>query len=184
MRAKTLTQEIWTAGIEWDKELPEPLKKKWQKWLSEVPQLSGFTIPRCLRNPNPTCIQLHMFSDASKDAYTAAAYLGCRYPSSKPTSRLIASKSRVAPLKAVTIPRLELMGAVLSTRLSLSILKTLSIDQAFYWMDSSNVWYWIRSDSRSFKPFIANRVGEIQEHTEPEQWRHVLGELNPADLTT
>ena len=184
VRAKILMQEIWTAGIEWDEELPDPLKKKWQKWLSEIPQLSGFTIPRCLRNPNPTCIQLHTFSDASKDAYAAAAYLVCRYPSSKPTSRLIASKSRVAPLKAITIPRLELMGAVLSTRLSLSILKTLSIDQAFYWTDSSNVWYWIRSHSRSFKPFIANRVGEIQEHTEPEQWRHVPGELNPADLPT
>ena len=71
-----------------------------------------------------------MFSDASIDAYAAAAYLVCRYPSSKPTSRLIASKSRITPLKATTIPRLELMGAVLSTR-SLSIFKTLSIDQTF-----------------------------------------------------
>ena len=76
------------------------------------------------------------------------------------------------------------MGVVLSTRLSLSILKTLCIDQAFYWTDSLNVWYRIRSHSKSFKPFKANRLGEIQEHTEPKQWRHVAGILNPTDLPT
>ena len=61
-------REIWKAGINWDEELPESLLKKWQRWLSEVPQLPTFAIPRCRRNPSPTCIQLHMLSDDFKDA--------------------------------------------------------------------------------------------------------------------
>ena len=93
-------------------------------------------------------------------------------------------ESRVSPIKAVTIPRLELMGGILSARLARNIGKTLTVGKTTFWTDSTNVLYWVRSKSRSFKPFVANRVGEIQRITDPEEWRHIPGEENPADLPT
>jgi len=184
VRAKMLLQDIWAAGIAWDDPLPENLLVKWKDWAGELSELSTFEIPRCLRQPKPTEIQLHMFCDASKEAYGAAAYLVCLYEDLMPTSCLIASKSRVAPLKVMTIPRLELMGAVISTRLANCIMKSLYADKVIFWTDSMNVVYWVRNQSRNFKPFIANRISEIHTYTQPDQWRHVPGELNPADLPT
>ena len=184
VRAKVLMQEIWMAGVDWDDKLPENLKVKWEKWVSELPQLSNVAVPRCVRRAYPESIDLHLFSDASNDAFASVAYLVCRYQDSSPTSRLIASKCRVSPVKAMTIPRLELMGAVLSSRLAQNILKVITADRTIFWTDSENVWYWVRNQSRVFKPFVANRIGEIQRMSSPEQWRHVPGTVNPADLPT
>ena len=184
VRAKVLMQEIWMAGVDWDEELPENLKVKWEKWISELPQLSNVAILRCLRRAYLENIELHLFSDASNEAFASVAYLVCRYQDSSPSSRLIASKCRVSPVKAMTIPRLELMGAVLSIRLAQNILKVISVDRTIFWTDSENVWYWVRNQSREFKPFVANRIGEIQRTSSPEQWRHLPGTVNPADLPT
>ena len=184
VKAKILMQEIWMAGIEWDDILPNDLKTKWEKWVSELPELSRLAIPRSLRLPYPEKVDLHIFSDASKDAYASVAYLVCQYSDNAPSSCLVASKCRVAPVKAMTIPRLELMGAVLSSRLAQDILKVLTVDRVVFWTDSENVWHWVRNQSREFKPFVANRIGEIQRTTNPEQWRHVPGSMNPADLPT
>ena len=184
VRAKVLMQEIWMAGVDWDDELPENLKAKWEKWVLELPQLSNVAVPRCLRRAYPESIELHLFSDASNDAFASVAYLVCRYQDSSPSSRLIASKCRVSPVKAMTIPRLELMGAVLSSRLAQNILKVIAVDRTIFWTDSENVCYCVRNQSREFKPFVANRIGEIQRTSSPEQWRHVPGTVNPADLPT
>ena len=81
----------------------------------------------------------------------------------------------------MTIPPLELMGAVLSSRLAQNIHKVITVDRTIFWTDSENVWYWVRNQSREVKPFVANRVSEIQRNS-PEQWRHVPGTINPADL--
>ena len=101
-------------------------------------------------------------------------------------TRLVAAKTRLAPLKALSIPRLELMGAVIGLRLTKQVCETPRVQRGdvTYWVDSSNVGYWIRSQSRSFKPFVANRVGEIHEDSNPDQWRYVPGNLNPADHGT
>lgn len=184
MRARVLMQEIWAAGLEWDDVLPDDLRAKWNAWKSELKDLSAFSVPRCLRLSSPVESQLHTFSDASKDAYAAVAYLLCKYSNHPPTSCLIASKTRVSPVKSVTIPRLELMGAILASRLAKCIQEILPVQGTSYWTDSTNVLYWIRSQSRVFKPFVANRIGEIQRNSNPDQWRHVPGDLNPADLPT
>lgn len=84
----------------------------------------------------------------------------------------------------MTIPQLELMGAVVSSRLAQNILKVISVDRTIFWTDSENVWYWVQNQSREFKPFVANRIGEIQRTSSPEQWRHIPGTVNPADLPT
>ena len=80
MRAKVLMQEIWMAGIDWDDVLPNELTIKWEKWVSELPKLSHIAIPRCLRLANPEKVDLHLFSDASKDAFASSASLVCQYP--------------------------------------------------------------------------------------------------------
>ena len=84
----------------------------------------------------------------------------------------------------MTIPRLELMGAVLATRLAKNLVKVLTVESVTFWVDSTNVLYWVRNQSRNFKPFVANRIGEIQRSTNPDQWRHIPGEINPADIPT
>ena len=118
---------------------------------------------------------LHTFVDASQDAYGAVIYSRAIYKNGTVSKRLVAAKTRVAPLEATSIPRLELMAAVIGLRMTASISKTLStsLDQATLWSDSMNVLWWIRGRSRSFKPFVANRLGEIQTATDPKQWRHV-----------
>lgn len=90
----------------------------------------------------------------------------------------------MAPIKALAIPRLELLGVLLSSRLAQSILKELTVDRTIYWTDSENVWFWVQSQSHEFKPFVGNQIGEIQRTTSPEQWWHVPGTCNPADLPT
>ena len=137
--------------------------------MTELPDLSQIAIPRSLRLPDPESVNFHLFADASKDAYPCAAYLVCDYTHSPSTSRLVESKCRVSPLKAITIPRLELMGAVLSSRLARSVLNVLTVDRVIYWTDSENVYYWVRNQSREFKPFVANCIDEIQRTTSPEQ---------------
>ena len=102
------------------------------------------------------------------------------------SSRLVAAKTRVAPLAATSIPRLELMAAILGLRLTESVSRVYSggLGQAVFWSDSMNVLWWIRGRSRIFKPFVANRVGEIQSLTNPKQWHFVRTNENPADFTT
>ena len=97
--------------------------------------------------------------------------------------RFIATKSRVAPLKRLTIPRLELQGAVLAWRLCKTIVKQcrFNFEKTVLFLDSKIVLAWICSEARSFKPFVSVRVGEIQSNTDPAQWRHILGDLNVAD---
>jgi len=95
-------------------------------------------------------------------------------------------QKKVARLQAISIPRLELMGAVVGTRLAMSVVSALSLEARLltFWSDSANVLWWIRGHSRIFKPFIANRVEEIHLSSSPDQWRHVPTAVNPADYLT
>ena len=137
LRTKILMQEIWLAGLDWDHVLPTNLATKWKRWVSELSDLAQFTILRPLRLADPVSVKLHVFCDASKDAYAAVSYLVSSYQVATITSRLIASKCCVPPpVKSVTIPRLELMGAVLASRLAQSLLKVLNVDRTFFWTDS------------------------------------------------
>ncbi len=122
-----LMQEIWRAGVDWDEDLRSDLVAKWESHSAELSELSKGAIPRCLRLADPKKTELHVFSDASKDAYATVAYLACEYENNSPTTRLAPSKC-VAPTKVMTIPRLELMGALLSSRLVHSLLKVLTVD--------------------------------------------------------
>ncbi len=102
------------------------------------------------------------------------------------SSRLVAAKTRLAPLRTISIPRLELMSAVISLRLSKQVCKALEVQlrKVNFWIDSMTVGYWIRGQSRNYKPFVAHRVGEIHQDSNLSSGRHVPTASNPADYGT
>jgi len=195
---RILLQDVWRIGkdertdgskprkLAWDDRLPESLLRRWNRIEVDFQHLSSLRIPRSIRTLDQvtatTILQLHICCDASVTAYGAMVFLRCS--NEKETSvRLITAKSRVAPVKQTTIPRLELMAALLGVRLGSRVFKVLRkpIASVTYWTDSRNVLYWLRSEATFYNPFIANRKERILELSEPAQWRHVPGEMNPAD---
>jgi hypothetical protein len=185
--AKILLQELWMRGYDWDDEVQDEIANKIGDWFEQLKSLKEVKIPRCLRNPEPVkSKRIVTFVDASQQAYGAAVYIRCKYHNDAVTSRLIAAKSKVAPLTPMTVPRLELMGAILGLRLTQSLLTVLEVpmQSVTFYSDSTDVLWWIRGRGKDFRPFVANRIGEIQMFTEPSQWQHVSTEENPADLCT
>lgn len=107
-------EEIWRSGVGWDEAILAPQKAKWEKWIALLPQLSSMKIPRCylqtICDYNNTSVELHTFVDASENGYASVAYCRIRSNNNIIVS-LVVSKTRVAPLKLASIPRLELMAA-------------------------------------------------------------------------
>lgn len=128
-------------------------------------------------------VQLHVFADASEDAFGAVAYLRHEYTDSTISCTLVLSKTRLAPVKPLTIPRLELQAAVLATRVAQTIMKELEVstEQVTYSTDSMTELQYIYSVTTRFHTFVSNRIAEIREHSSPSDWRHVPGKLNVAD---
>ena len=126
----------------------------------------------------PAVTVLHIFADASPRAYGTCAYL-CR----NGISTLVMSKTRVAPLKALTLPRLELMATVIGARLARHIMDSIHIEEVFLWTDSQILLHWLHS-SRPLQTFTANRVREIHDLTENRKWRYCPTAENPDDLLT
>ena len=184
IKAKIGLQTLWKRGISWDEDLPSELLEKWKTLFEEMVQLNGVSFERCLTPPDAVGQPiLCVFSDASEEAFGACAYARWQLSSGEFGVRFIAAKSRVAPLKRLTIPRLELQGAVLASRLGKKILEEcrFKFEKAVYFLDSRIVLAWICSEARRLKPFVSVRVGEIQDNSDPAEWRHIPGELNVAD---
>ncbi|XP_057671208.1 uncharacterized protein LOC130902936 [Diorhabda carinulata] len=129
---------------------------------------------------------MHGFSDASEDAFGSCIYLRSIDANGEVFTSLLCAKSKAAPLKTVTLPRLELMAAVTLVRLSNEVKRSLriKIDQCVYWSDSTVVLGWLKYPPNQLKPFVANRVAEIQDLSAADSWRHVPTKSNPADLVS
>ena len=184
VRAKIGMQRLWQQGLEWDQELPSAAREEWIRFFQEMGDLNHVTFERSLTPVDAIALPiLCIFFDASNEAFGACAHVRWRTESSEYVTRFIAAKSRVAPLKPLTIPRLELQAAVLATRLYQSIAEEsrMQFEKVAFFSDSNIVLSWIRSQAREFKPFVSARVAEIQSNSDPSQWRHVPGELNVAD---
>ena len=112
---------------------------------------------------------LHIFVDASSEAFAATCFLRSIDNDDSVTVRLVAAKSKVAPISATSIPRLELMAAVLGLKLAKSVGMSFNVatSDIVFWSDSMTVLWWIRGHSGNFKPFVANRISEIQTVTNP-----------------
>ena len=185
IRAKIIMQEIWMLGADWDDELPPQLEGRIQDWYDQLQLVWRIRIPRGLRERNAIGnVSLHFFSDASELAYATVGYVVSKYVNGGVIVRQVISKAKVAPLKTVSIPRLELMAALLSVKVALVIAKALAISptEVHYWSDSMNVLWWIHRRSRIFKTFVANRVAKIQQDSNTSLWRHVCTGDNPADV--
>ena len=146
--------------------------------------MNNVSFPRSLTPPNTIGLPtLCIFADASRDAFGACSYLRWEKSSGNYESRFISAKSRVAPLKELTIPRLELQAAVLASRLYKTIIEEccLQLERVIFFTGSMIVLTWIRSQSREFKPFVSSRVAEIQTNCDPSTWRHIPSEHNVAD---
>lgn len=182
---KIFMQRLWQAKINWDDVLPTTLQSDWHDIHHYLPEINDITIPRLIVGIDTlTDIQLHGFSDASQVAYGACIYLRCINISGSTSIKLICSKSKIAPLKQISIPRLELCAAMLLAKLSKKVKNILhmNIHNIHLWTDSTVVLAWIRSPSNRWKTFVANRVAEIHEHSQLTDWKHVSGRDNPADV--
>nr|XP_033204626.1 uncharacterized protein LOC117165315 [Bombus vancouverensis nearcticus] len=184
VRAKILLQRVWAVKVEWDESLPSDLHSEWDRYYSQLPLLNDIAFPRKAIIDSATEIEMHGFCDASEKAYGACVYLRTVNPDGRVRTQLLTAKSKVAPLKSQTIPRLELSGAVLLTSLMATIQQALShsITRMVYWTDSAIVLHWLTTSPHTLKTFVANRVSEIQRKTSIGSWRHVPTHDNPADL--
>ncbi|XP_055714766.1 uncharacterized protein LOC129808886 [Phlebotomus papatasi] len=187
VKGKIILQMIWRQEIGWDDEIKDEALEYWQKFLKELRLISSVSIPRSYSD-NLCCavsVKLHVFGDASSSAFAAVAYLRIE-DAGRVVISFVSSRTRVAPLKAVTIPRLELQAAVLNSRLSHTLISVLDvkIDRIFHWTDSMTVLCWLRNGSRRFKQFVSHRVGEIEQLTDISSWKWVSTKDNVADLAT
>ena len=185
VRSKILLQSLWAKGIDWDSEIPAETCQRWVQWLKEVPDLGNLNIPRCyLEFPmnRYSQFELHAFGDASELAYAAVEYLRALSIDGHVSTILVMSKSRIGPVKRVTLPRLELMAAVITTRLCTYARNVLdcSIDRIYCWTDNLSTLHWVRDLHSQWKPFAANRVVEIQSLLDPLVWRYCPGSHDPA----
>lgn len=188
IRLKILLQDVWRSKLEWDEEISsEDQKEAWDTWFKILPNVEKLSIPRYYSPmlTEESLNELHVFVDASMNAFSAVGYLRIENQG-QIKCVLIGSKTRVAPLKYISIPRLELQSAVLGTRFLQSIEKSqkFKINRRYLWTDSKTVISWIRSDHRKYQQFVAHRIGEILENSDQNEWRWLPGNENVADEAT
>lgn len=184
--AKIMIQKLWLCKIGWDDPLPKTIQLNWTSFVKSLSNLSKLRIPRHVKAENIAEVELHVFTDASESAYGACAYIRSYASKSDTIVKLLCSKSRVAPLKPLSIPRLELCGAVMGARLANKIIKILHIKftKVVIWIDSKIVLGWIKTPPYLLKTFVQNRVVEINELAGESLFLHINGTLNPADLVS
>ena len=180
IQAKILLQDLWKKRVHWDEPLEESLQNRWNNIVKEIRDATELVIPRqYFPSLQFSAQELHVFADASMKAYGAVAY----FKQDAYTS-LIMSKTRVSPLKTISLPRLELMAAVLAVRLSKFILSSIKCKYNIHlWSDSQIVLHWINS-SKKLKPFVGTRINEIVSTFPASHWHYCPTSSNPADLLT
>ena len=184
--AKLLFQEVCKAKIKWKDKLPTNIGDKFEWWKGQISKLQVIKVPRQVLLPNYDTVELHGFADASLLGYCACVYIASSNNTQR-VSRLVVSKTRAAPLKEMTIPRLELTAAFLLARLMALVIKfhdSVKFDKLVYYSDSTTTLHWIMSDHKIWKTYVANRVRDINLLSCPDDWKYVRTGENPADLGT
>ncbi|XP_071579548.1 uncharacterized protein [Temnothorax nylanderi] len=184
-KAKCILQELWKVpNLHWDDELPSSIQQKWNEFRNQIPE--EIKVPRCIQDQSSVWFELHGFGDASELGYGCCLYIRAITNDKRKTVRLLRAKLRVAPLKKATIPRLELLATLLLAELKEKAILAMKIQfqKITLWTDSKITLYRIKSTPSRFATFVANRIVRIQELTSPSQWKHIPGELNPADIVS
>ena len=184
--AKLLLQDLSRKGLGWHDEIPSSFLPRWRMWLDGLPKLSQLSVDRCVRPIDFGKVvsrQIHHFCDASQSAYGAVSYLHLVNSDGQVHCSFLIGKSRLAPLKQTTIPRLELAAATVSIRLKKVLSKEfeLPVDTITFWTDSMTVLRYIGNESKCFHIYVANRTAFIREDSSPSQWRYIDTKSNPAD---
>lgn len=182
--ARILLRNVCRFKVSMDDPLPEELIPEWQRTVMLIRRLQTVTVPRW-HGTISRIVELHVFGDASENAFAATAYVVYMQDGKKQAS-LCYAKAKVAPLKYKSIPRLELDAAVLAVRLRETVMASRSWDvqRTVMWSDACDVLYWIRNHQRRYNVYVANRVGDILRATMKDDWRWVPTAQNPADLAT
>lgn len=192
IQGKILLQEIWRSGIGFDDTLTDNLDMKWKQFIEQLNNLCKVELPRCYSSliPEARDIQLHIFCDASEKAFSCVVYLRVTQINAKEEDlvevNLVLGKTRVSPMKTLSIPRLELQAAVMAVRVAKTLKEELefTVHETIYWSDSTVVLCQIRNGERRFKTFVAHRIGEILETSDPSEWHWVPTKENVADDAT
>ena len=184
---KVLFQEMCIDKLDWDDPLPEAKLNSWVEWVKDLEKVGQIEIPRCYSHDvkgEVLYYTLHGFGDASSKAYSAVIYLVV-HTSKGIFPRLVASKTRIAPVKKLTINRLELLSAkilvVLMNTVKTALGSQFDVKETRYWLDSQTALYWLNNRGE-WKQFVKNRVNEILSLSSKAEWGHVSGVDNPADL--
>nr|CAI5833055.1 unnamed protein product [Callosobruchus analis] len=182
--AKILLQKLWLEKLTWDESLPYNLHQRWLEFSSQMDSLNSLHIPRKVTCNDAVKFELHAFSGASEQAYGACVFIKSLNARGECSVNLLCAKSKVAPLKTLTMPRLELCAALTLARMVSKISESVEIkfEKIYCWSDSSIVLAWLRTSPSLPKPFVDSRVAEIQKLTESFVWKHVSTKDNPADL--
>lgn len=184
--AKILLQSLWTMKLDWDQPLPPRIEEEWINFAVGCQDVPKIEFPRWLGTKSSSTMELHGFCDASLKAMAAVVFSRSIGSDGQISTQLVCSKTKVAPIKRHTIPRLELSGAVLLTKLITQILRVIDnrTIQVYLWTDSSITLVWINNHPSRWKDFVHNRVCFIQESLPNAKWNFIPGTENPADLAT
>lgn len=181
---KILIKKLWLTKTDWDDRFPRVLQKECLQYQSQILEIKNVSIP-CWIGPisESQNAEIHGFSDASNLAYGAVIYLRIQSSAHNLHTSLLFSKTKVAPLKVQSIPRLELCGAVLLSRAMKFVIQFLSFEKIniHCWTDSTVVLNWIKSYQSKWKAFVANRVSELQKELPNAQWHQISSYKNPAN---
>ena len=179
VKAKIFMQKLWQQDIDWDEPLTTTAEEEWLSIAADIQEATSITFTRQYL-PSCNFSQLFVFADASLRAYGAVAFI-----SDNRRTSFIMAKNRVAPLKQLSLPKLELMAALIAARLSRFIreaLNSLNLT-TFLWTDSQIVLYWLQGNKK-LDIFVTNRVSEIHQLTADTKWNFCPTSDNPADLLT
>ena len=187
IRGRMIFQETSRLKLDWDESVPDWLRRMWVDWLCSLQFLGSLRFPKCVipeEFAENGVHELHHFCDGSQSGYGACSYVRSVNAAGHVHVALVASKGRLAPLKQMTIPRLELAAAVLAVRLDVLLRRELEVPllSSTFWSDSEIVLSYIKNEGKRYKTFVANRVSEIRQSSSPNQWHHVKGQDNPADV--
>ena len=188
IKVKILLQQLWEQKVGWDDPVPSHIRDAWFQWRSELHLLSGKHIPCCYfdKATRVSSVELHGFCDASELAYAAVIYLRFTGTDNDIQISLVTSKTKVAPIKRLSIPRLELCGAYLLAQLLHHVRQVLEVplSHVHAWTDSTIVLNWLDGSPKRFKTYVGNRISTIIDLMPPDKWKHVRGLDNPADCAS
>ena len=186
LKGKQILQQMYKDKLDWDSPVPDNVRPEWEKWRQEIIELKKLEIQRCYKPENfgpVKAVEVHYFSDASEEGYGQCTYLRLINAQGEVHCSFIVGKGRVTPLKHTTVLRLELAAATISAKMSDFVRNELEYKEIpeFFWTDSQAVLGYVSNDAKRFHVYVANRIQQIRDLTDPSSWYYVESHSNPAD---